>query len=106
MLNSPVRWPTIDPAPISEFKSSGMALLAFIKLFPLGMLFDAWYCIYNWSIVITTIFFILVQADPTRKGRIEKLAASSHLLKYAEVDPLNPSALYYPFAEHERFLFG
>ena len=51
------------------------------------MLFDAWFCINNWSIVIIKKNIILVQSDPTRIGRIEELAASSHLLKYAEVDP-------------------
>ena len=33
----PVNWPTISPEPINEFDLiSGLASLAFIKLFPLG----------------------------------------------------------------------
>ena len=86
-----ISWPTIDPNPINEFEHSGLASLAFIKLFPLG------------------------QADPTRQGRlipVTEVLASSHLLKFAEIDPLSkptldkPSgSLYYPFAEHERFSF-
>jgi hypothetical protein len=70
---------------------SGLASLAFIKLFPLG------------------------QADPTKKGRrqdLSELVASNHLMKYAEIDctkepdESHPNGyLYFPFAEHERFCF-
>ena len=86
-------WPTADPVPVNEFDNSveGMASMAFIKLFPLG------------------------QADPTKKGRrveVKMLAASSHLLRFAERDPSIPitennpnGTLYYPFAEHQRFTF-
>ena len=31
-----INWPTIDPNPINEFEHSGLASLAFVKLFPLG----------------------------------------------------------------------
>jgi len=91
-LNPSVQlWPVVDPAPINEFEFSGLASLAFVKLFPLG------------------------QADPTKVGRlraVKELEASSHLLKYAERDPSVPPSeehpngvLYYPFAEHSRFSF-
>ena len=42
---NPTLWPDIDPNPINEFEFSGIASLAFVKLFPLG------------------------HADPTKKGR-------------------------------------
>ncbi len=62
----PVHWTTISTEPINEFEvMSGLASLAFIKLFPLG------------------------QADPTKKGRrqdLSELIASNHLMKYAEID--------------------
>ena len=84
-------WPEINPEPLNEFEVSGLASLAFVKLFPLG------------------------QADPTSKYRliaISELLASAHLLRYAEVDPsFAPTeeypngVMYYPFAEHERFSF-
>lgn len=83
-------WPTIDPKAINEFEQTGLASLAFPKLFPLG------------------------QADPTatRLLKVTESHAAAHLLKYAELDPaepvsqLHPSGqLYYPFAEHERFMF-
>ncbi len=73
------------PSPINEFETSGLASLAFVKLFPLG------------------------QADPTKKGRmrtVREVEASSHLLKYAEPDPSHPDGeLYNPFGEHPRFSF-
>ena len=88
---NPMNWPTADPSPINEFETSGLASLAFVKLFPFG------------------------EADPTKKGRVRavrELEASSHLLKYAERDPSIPASeehpngvLYYPFAEHPRFSF-
>ena len=88
---STTAWPTIDPNPINEFEHSGLASLAFVKLFPLG------------------------QADPTRQGRlmaVTEVQAANHLLRFAEIDPQskptpdNPSGtLYYPFAEHPRFSF-
>ena len=88
----PVKWPTIYPEPINEFDAiSGLASLAFVKLFPLG------------------------KADPTRKGcrhDLTELIASNHLMKYAEIDctkqpdHAHPNGyFYYPFAEHERFSF-
>ena len=55
-LNSKL-WPDIDQNPINEFDFSGLASLAFIKLFPLG------------------------HADPTKKGRhtaVTEQAAASH----------------------------
>ena len=42
---NPTPWPDVDPNPINEFDFSGLASLAFVKLFPLG------------------------HADPTKKGR-------------------------------------
>jgi hypothetical protein len=84
-------WPEINPEPVNEFEVSGMASLAFVKLFPLG------------------------QADPTSKCRkitVSERLASAHLLRYAESDPsVAPNeeypngVMYYPFAEHERFSF-
>ena len=32
-----INWPTVDPTPINEFKTDGLASLAFPSLFPLGL---------------------------------------------------------------------
>ena len=67
------------------FITNDIASLALIKLFPLG------------------------QADPTLCSRlfpVTELAASNHLLKFAEQDPTSPTGeLYYPLAENTCFGF-
>ena len=79
-----LNWPSVSRTPINEFQESyNLASLAFIKLFPKG------------------------RGDPTSHGRRKGLRlheAAHHLLKYAEVDPLT-GRLYYPFAEHPRYVF-
>ena len=85
LANVPVSWPSVDPQPINEFSTRGIASLAFVQLFPLG------------------------QADPTSGSRlipVTELAASNDLLNFTERDPTSPTGeLYYPFAENTRFPF-
>jgi hypothetical protein len=76
-------WPAMDQTPLSEFRTEKLASMCFLKLFPLG------------------------EADPTNKVRLMEVSeqeATAHLLRYAELDPIS-GEMYYPFAEHERFMF-
>ena len=78
-----MNWPTVDPTPINEFKTDGLASLAFPSLFPLG------------------------EADPTKKGRIEEVSETDgfkHLLKYATINT-KTNEYYYPFVTHSRFKY-
>lgn len=78
-----INWPTVDPTPINEFKTDGLASLAFPSLFPLGM------------------------ADPTKKSRIDEVSETDgfkHLLKYA-TKHTTTNEYYYPFVTHSRFKF-
>jgi hypothetical protein len=43
-------------------------------------------------------------SNPVRNKRISLKEASSHLLNYATMHPVGKE-LYYPFMEHDRFVF-
>ncbi len=78
-----INWPTVDPTPINEFKTDGLASLAFPSLFPLGL------------------------GDPTKKGRIQEVSETDgfkHLLKFA-TKHTKTNEYYYPFVTHTRFKF-
>jgi hypothetical protein len=81
-VKAKINIPIIDKNPLNEFETSGILTLAFPKLFPLGL------------------------ADPTNKIRQEFVTETEgykHLIKYCCKDSKNN--LYYPFAQHPRFLF-
>ena len=75
----PLEWPTIGDSPISEFKTAGLASMAFPTLFPHG------------------------KGDPTcpsRRHAITLTEAFKHLIHYADVVD---GKYYWRFASHPRF---
>jgi len=78
-----LNFPEMNPRPVNEYKMDGIISLVFPKLFPNCM------------------------GDPTVKGRIHHVSeteAYRHLIKFS-CKRVNSEELYYPFAEHPRFMF-
>lgn len=81
-IKAKINVPIIDKNPLNEFETRGIISLAYPKLFPKGL------------------------ADPTDKIRNEFVTETEgyrHLLKYCCKN--SNGELYYPFAQHSRFLF-
>ena len=78
----PLDWPAQIGDPINEFKTPGLASMAFPTLFPYG------------------------RADPTDKGRERDVSLTEgfkHLEKYADITP--EGTFHWRFASHSRFSY-
>ena len=78
--DDPMNWPDIAGRPINEFRTPGLATLAFPTLFPYGT------------------------GDPTYPGRQRDVSLTEgfkHLIRYGERDASNN--LHWRFASHPRF---
>ena len=82
ILKETINWNPINETAINEFNCDGLASLCFPKLFILG------------------------NADPTKKARLEKVSETEgwyHLIKYATISAVT-GEWYYPYVTHSRFL--
>lgn len=80
--DDPIDWPDVDEQPINEFRTPGLATMAFPTLFPYGC------------------------GDPTNPGRYYNITLTEgfkHLIKYGEKTSHND--LHWRFANHPRFLY-